>query len=196
MMLDQNIVAASPTTIYRVLSRAQRLNRWNPKPNRKGKGFTQPLKSHQHWHMDLVDMNICGTFFYLCSVLDGYSRFIVHHEIRESMKEADVETVLQRAKESYPDARPRIIFDNGSQFTARDFKEFIRISGMTHVRTSPYYPHSNGKIEAWHKTVKVTTIRPKILNSLEEAQTEVASFVDYYNRVCVHSVIGYITSSR
>jgi transposase InsO family protein len=58
------------------------------------------------------------------------------------MKEADVEVILERAKEKCPEAKPRIISDNGPQFIARDFKEFIRISGMTHVRTSPYYPQS------------------------------------------------------
>jgi transposase InsO family protein len=65
--------------------------------------------------------------------------------------EADVEVILQRTKEKHPAAKPRIISDNGPQFIARDFKEFIRILGMTHVRTSPYYPQSNGKIERWHK---------------------------------------------
>jgi transposase InsO family protein len=59
--------------------------------------------------------------------------------------------ILERAKEKYPEAKPRIISDNGPQLIARDFREFIRISGMTHVRTSPYYPQSNGKIERWHK---------------------------------------------
>jgi transposase InsO family protein len=56
------------------------------------------------------------------------------------MKEAEIERILERAKEKYPEAKPRIISDNGPQFIARDFKEFIRISGMTHVRTSPFYP--------------------------------------------------------
>ena len=70
------------------------------------------------------------------------------------MTEADVECILERAKELYPDARPRIISDNGPQYIAKDFKTFIRISGMTHVRTAPYYPQSNGKIERWHKTIK------------------------------------------
>jgi len=70
------------------------------------------------------------------------------------MKEADIEVILERAKEKYPEAKPRIISDNGPQFIARDFKEFVRISGMTHVRTSPYYPQSNGKIERWHKSLK------------------------------------------
>src|SRR6266404_4267845 len=69
------------------------------------------------------------------------------------MTAADIEIILERAKEQHPEARPRIISDNGPQFIAKDFKEFIRISGMTHVRTSPYYPQSNGKIERWHKSL-------------------------------------------
>ena len=76
------------------------------------------------------------------------------------MTEADVETIIQRARERYPDARPRIISDNGPQFIAKDFKEFIRLCGMTHVRTSPYYPQSNGKIERWHRSLKAECIRP------------------------------------
>src|SRR5215469_11783545 len=84
-------------------------------------------------HMDVSYLNIGGTFYYLCSVLDGYSRYIVNWDIRESMTEADIEIILQGAKEKYPEARPRIISDNGPQFIAKDFKEFIRISGMTHV---------------------------------------------------------------
>ena len=84
-------------------------------------------------------INISGTFYYLCSILDGCSRYIVNWDLRESMTEADIEVILERAKELHPEARPRIISDNGPQFIAKDFKEFIRISGMTHVRTSPFY---------------------------------------------------------
>jgi len=63
------------------------------------------------------------------------------------MTEANIEVILERAKEVHPEAKPRIISGNGPQFIAKDFKQFIRISGMIHVRTSPYYPQSNGKIE-------------------------------------------------
>ena len=73
--------------------------------------------------------------------------------------------------EKYPEARPRTISDNGPQFIAKDFKEFVRISGMTHVRTSPYYPQSNGKIERWHKSLKGECIRPGTPLSLEDAKT-------------------------
>src|ERR1700730_2971804 len=106
------------------------------------------------WQKEFFEINVCGTFYYLCGVLDGHSRFIVHWDLRESMRETDIEVILERAKEEHPAAKPRIISDNGPQFIARDFKEFIRISGMTHVRTSPYYPQSNGKLERWHKSLK------------------------------------------
>ena len=99
----------------------------------------------------------------LCALLDGCSRAIVHWELRESMTETDVEIILQRALEKYPHAKPRIISDNGPQFIARDFKEFIRLAGLTHVRTSPAYPQSNGKIERWHKSLKTHCIRPGFL---------------------------------
>jgi len=193
MMLDANIVAASPATVYRVLKTAGVLDRWNGKRSLKGTGLVQPRVAHEHWHMDISYINVAGTFYYLSSVLDGATRFMIHWELRECMKERDVETVLQRAREKYPDAFPRIISDNGPQFIAKDFKEFIRMSGMTHVRTSPYYPQSNGKLERWHQTLKVTTIRPGAPATLDEARRLVEGFVEYYNHERLHSAIGFIT---
>ncbi len=76
------------------------------------------------------------------------------------MKEFDTEVVVQRALEKYPGEHPRIITDNGPQFISRDFKHFIRLMGLTHVRTSPYYPQSNGKLERWHGSIKRECIRP------------------------------------
>ena len=193
MMMDADIVAVSPATTYRVLSNAGLLKRFAGRPSKKGDGFTQPLKPHEHWHIDIAYLNICGTFYYMCSILDGFSRIIVHWDIRESMTEKDVEIILQQAHEKYPDATPRIISDNGPQFIARDFKEFIRLSGMTHVRTSPYYPQSNGKLERYHKTIKGDCIRVKTPLSLEDAHRSVADFVRRYNTERLHSAIGYIT---
>ena len=167
--------------------------RWKSKPSRKGTGFEQPLQPHQHWHIDISYINLSGTFYYLCSILDGFSRFLVHSDLRESMRETDVEVILQRGKEKYLEAKPRIISDNGPQFIARDFKEFIRISGMTHVRTSPYYPQSNGKIERWHKSLKSECIRPGTPLSLEDARRLVQGYVERYNNVRLNSATGYIT---
>ena len=193
MMLDADVVAVSPSSVYRVLKAAGKLAPRGGKPSKKGHGFEQPLRPHEHWHIDVSYLNICGTFFFLCSILDGYSRFVIHWEIRQTMTEAEVETIIQRAREQYPGEHPRIISDNGPQFIARDFKEFIRICGMTHVRTSPFYPQSNGKIERWFKTLKGGCIRVKTPLSLEDAQRLVAEFVTYYNTVRLHSAIAYVT---
>jgi len=192
MMLDRNIVAVSPSSVYRVLSAAGLLQRWNRKTSKKGTGFVQPLKPHEHWHIDVSYVNLCGTFYYLCTLLDGYSRYIVHWELRKTMTEKDIEIIMQRARENFPDAKPRIISDNGPQFIAKDFKAYIRLTGMSHVRTSPYYPQSNGKLERYHKTIKTECIRPKVALSLEEARTQIAEYIRYYNEERLHSAIGYI----
>ena len=193
MMMDADVAALSPSSVWRILSRAGLLRRWKGQASRKGTGFEQPSEPHQHWHIDVSYINVSGTFYYLCGVLDGYSRAIVHWDLREAMTETDVEIVLEAAKEKHPGAKPRIISDNGPQFIARDFKEFIRISGMTHVRTSPYYPQSNGKLERWHKSLKSECIRPGVPLTAEDARRLIASYVEHYNTARLHGAIGYVT---
>ncbi|MGC8559557.1 MAG: transposase [Phycisphaerae bacterium] len=193
MMLDAGVVAVSPSTVYRVLKEAGRIDSFSRQPSRRGTGFQQPLRAHEHWHVDISYINIAGTFYYLCSLLDGMSRWMVHWDMQESMTEAQIEIILQKAREMHPQATPRIISDNGPQFIARDFKQFIRLTGMTHVRTSPYYPQSNGKLERWHRSLKDECIRPKTPLSLEQARQSVARYVQHYNTVRLHSAIGYIT---
>src|SRR5215471_13866603 len=102
MILDADIVAVSPASVWRVLSRAGLLRKWNSKASKKGTGFEQPPQPHQHWHIDVSHLNVCATFCYLCSILDGYSRFLVYWDLRETMTEADIEIILERAKEPYP----------------------------------------------------------------------------------------------
>jgi transposase InsO family protein len=193
MMLDADLVAVSPSSTYRVLKSAGLLQRWNRKVSKKGTGFQQPVRPHEHWHVDVCYINICGTFYYLCAILDGYSRYVVHWEIRERMKEPDVEIIIQRAREKFPGVKPTIITDNGSQFIARDFKEFVRVCGMNHVRTSFGYPQSNGKLERWHFSLKAECIRPKTPLSLEDGRKLVEQFVQRYNTVRLHSALGYVT---
>jgi transposase InsO family protein len=192
MMLDENIVGVSPTTVYRVLKSAGVLDNKPSKESLKGAGFVQPIGPHEHWHIDVSYLNLGGTFYYLCSILDGYSRKVLHWEIKPSMTENEIEIIIERAKEKNPGFSPRIISDNGPQFISRDFKEYIRISGMTHVKTSPYYPQSNGKIERWHKEMK-QTIRPKNPRTVDEAKEMLNNFIDYYNNKRLHSALGYIS---
>lgn len=167
MMLDADIAAVSPSTTYRLLKEAGLLNRWAPSKRSAKKGFDQPLAVHEHWHVDISYVNILGTMYFMITVLDGKSRYIVHHELRTQMKEYDVEIVIQRAKVKFPQARPRVISDNGPQFISKDFKQFIRLAGFKHVRTSPYHPQSNGKIERYHRTIKSEEIRRRAYTSMK-----------------------------
>jgi transposase InsO family protein len=193
MMLDDDVVAVSPPTVYRVLKAAGQIGRGRQPNPRKGKGFHQPSRPHRQWHIDFSYLNICGTFYYLCSILDGYSRYLVHWEIRERMTQEEAQIIVQRAREKFPGENPRIISDNGPQFIAKDFKDFLRHVGMTHTLISPGYPQSNGKKERWYETLKSECLRPNTPLSLEDAQRLVALFVEHYNHVRLHSAIGYVT---
>lgn len=194
MMLDQDIVAVSPATTYRILRKRGLTKLWNNNTlSRKKKGFTQPTKPHQHWHIDISYINFRGTYLFLIAVLDGFSRYVVHHELRTRMQEYDVELVLERALEKHPGEHPRVISDNGPQFLSLEFKKFIKVTQLTHVRTSVNHPQSNGKLEAFHKTIKVECIRQKSMLSLEDARRVVATYVHQYNTQRLHSGIGFIT---
>ena len=109
------------------------------------------------------------------------------------MKESDAEIVLQRAREKHPECTARIISDNGPQFISKDFKEFIRLWQASHVRTSPHYPQSNGKLERYHRTLKEQAIRPKSPLEIEDARRVVGGFVEHYNTVRLHSALGYVS---
>ena len=122
-------------TVDRACGAAGRLDRRRGAPSKKGAGFVQPDGPHKHWHLDISYVNLGGTFYFLITVLDGSSRYIVYTEIRETMKEFDTEVVVQRALEKYPGEHPRIIADNGPQFLAREFKEFIRLMARQQVRS-------------------------------------------------------------
>jgi len=111
--------------------------------------------------------------------------------ILERLKKLKARRDATPAKLVFPNGRGNP--DNGPQFIAKEFKEFIRISGMTHVRTSPYYPQSNGKIERWHKSLKGECIRPGTPLSLEDARRLVKGYVEHYNNLRLNSAIGYIT---
>jgi len=197
MMLDDDIVAVSPSSVYRVLRKNNLLNRWSEqKPSSKGSGFVQPLKPNEHWHTDISYVNILGTFFFLMTVLDGYSRKVIHHELRSNMTETDVEIVMQRAIELYPDVTANLITDNGTQYVSKDFKSFIKDSGLNHIKTSVAYPQSNGKIERFHRTIKSEKIRVSSFVDIADARDQIDRYIKGYNEERLHSSLGYLTPNE
>ena len=171
------------------------MERHNVKPSKKGKGFEQPLRSpHEHWHVDVSYINVAGTYFFLCSLLDGCSRLIVHWEIREQMTEADVETIIQQAAQAVP-RRPSA--DHLGQWTA------VHCQGLQGVH--PHLRHDSREdiailsAEQWQDRAlaplrsRPSASAPGTPLSLEDAQRLVAGYVRHYNEVRLHSAIGYIT---
>lgn len=194
MMMDGDIVAVSPSSTYRILKSAGLLNRWNNiKKSLKGKGFDQPIVPHQHWHIDIKYVNFKGSFLFLISVIDGYSRYIVHHELRGNMQEYDIQITIQRALEKYPGYKPRIISDNGSQFISKDFAEYLKFVGLQHIRTSIAYPQSNGKVERYHRTVHEECLMKTSLVNLDDARKQVANYIEFYNTKRLHSSLYFLT---
>jgi transposase InsO family protein len=194
MMLDENVVAVSPSSVYRTLKKAGMLNRWNKvKTSSKGSGYKQPGMVHSEWHIDIKYVNFKGTFLFLISIIDGYSRYIIHYELRTHMQEHDVQLTMQRALEKYPSVKPRLITDNGSQFISKDFAEYMRQVGLQHIRTSVAYPQSNGKIERYHRTIHEECLQKKSLINLDDAKQQIFKYIEYYNKKRLHSSLNYLT---
>lgn len=194
MMMDDNVVAASPSVVYRILKFNGLLNKWNmTKKSSKGRGFEQPTAPHQHWHVDIKYVNFRGTFLFLISVIDGYSRYIVHQELRQNMMEFDVEITIQKALETFPRNNPRIISDNGSQFISKDFAMFLKFAGLQHIKTSIAYPQSNGKIERYHRTIQEECLKKSSMINLEDAKKQINEYIEFYNTKRLHSSLFYLT---
>jgi putative transposase len=195
MMVDGNVAYLSPSSVYRILVKAALNNCWTkPAGEPKKKGFEQPLKAHEQWHTDISYLNFKGTFVYLISVLDGYSRAILSWDITTTMESLDVQLVLWKACDSYlpSDFNPRVITDNGSQFLTSEFKQTLKDLSIAHSRTSVNHPQSNGKIERFHGTIKNESIRKIPKFTLQQFKEEVATWIKFYNFERLHSSIQYI----
>ena len=191
-LIDADVVYASPSSVYRVLKDAGLLAKFTAAENRKGTGYVQPTAPHQEWHTDVSYVNVCGTFMFLITVLDGFSRYIVHHELRTSMERWDVILVVQWAHEKFPDVKPRVISDHGGPYIAREFKEYLRLAGLKQTLISANYPESNGKMERFYKTIKGECIRRSSFLSISDARRIIAEFIVYYNDKRLHSALDYI----
>jgi transposase InsO family protein len=194
MMLDEDVVATSPATVLRVLTEAGLSTKWTqPAGGTHKKGFTQPQNPHEQWHTDISYLNILGTHYFFMGVLDGFSRAILHHEIRTDMATEDVQIVIQRTLEKVDlQTRPRMITDNGGQYIALDFKNFLKDRDISHSRTRPNHPQSNGKIERFHKSLKQEFVRITSFSNLEEARRLISEYVEEYNTKRLHASLNYL----
>lgn len=188
-MIDEDIVYVSPSSVYRVLSDADLLYRWK-RSRRSGQPPPEPEAPNERWHTDLMYLRIEDTWYFLVTVLDGYSRYVVHWDLLTTMTAAEVRVVIQDALEK-TGASPEVVTDNGSQFTAKDFKELVRDFELEHIRIRTYHPESNGKIERFHRSTR-DALDEQDLRNLAQAREIIGRWVSFYNTERLHSSLNYL----
>lgn len=194
LMNDANVAFLHESTVYQILSKHDLLNGWH----RADSGDTQkeyrhkPSSVHEHWHTDIAYIKVAGVFYFLIMVLDGFSRYVLDWELMTDMLGRSVEDFILRVKEKYPNAQPKLIHDNGSQFISNDFKKLVTQLKIQQVRTRRNHPETNGKAERWNGLVKQEAIRPRCPVSYQEAWQVLDEYVDLYNNRRLHAGIKFL----
>lgn len=153
----------------------------------------------QQWQTDFTYFKIMGWgWFYLSTVLDDYSRYIIAWKLCTNMKAKDVTEALQLVLDAsgceQPKGlhRPRLLSDNGSTYVSSDLAEWLEGKKMNHVRGVPYQPQTQGKIERWHQTMK-NRIPLENYYMSEDLELQIGLLVDYYNNQRYHENLGNVT---
>src|SRR5215831_6589632 len=161
--------------------------------------LVQPIPGGRDWQIDFTYLKVIGWgWFYLSTVLDDFSRYIVAWKLCTSMRAEDVTAALELAlrasglDQAKPADRPRLLSDNGSSCIAGDLVEWLSDRNIKHLRGAPYHPMTQGKIERWHQTLKNHILLENYFLP-GDLETQIAAFVDDYNHRRHHESIGNLT---
>lgn len=188
-MVDADVAYLSPSSVYRLLNDADLLYRWK-RTHRAGDRPAPPTRPHERWHTDLMYLRVGDGWYFLVTVLDAYSRYVVHWELLATMTAADVRYVVQHALE-LTGARPQVVTDNGAQFTAAEFKDLVRRFAVKHIRIRTYHPESNGLVERFHRSTR-EALGDEALRTVARARALVGEWVRAYNETRLHAGLGYL----
>ena len=154
---------------------------------------------HELWQTDFTYLKVTGWgWYYLSTILDDFSRYIIAWKLTKSMSAQDVKNTLDLAvQESGIDKakirhRPRLLSDNGACYIAKDLQEYLAEKEMAHTRGRPYHPMTQGKIERYHRTMK-NIIKLQHYYLPWDLEREINSFVQYYNHERVHESLDNMT---
>lgn len=162
--------------------------------------FEQPTKRvNELWQTDFSYFRIIGWgWYYLSTVMDDYSRYIIAWQLFASMSADDVQETLDLAIEKTGvgkvkvKLRPRLLSDNGPCYLSKELKAYLNDKDIKHIRSAPYHPQTQGKIERYHRSVKnvITLENYYFPGDLRKAISE---FVDYYNNKRYHESLNNLT---
>lgn len=188
-MIDADVAYLSASSVYRILREADLLRRWKRSAS-VGQAPAAPTRPHERWHTDLMYLRVADTWYFLVTVLDAYSRYVVHWELLTSMAASDVRLVIQEAVER-TGASPQVVTDNGAQFTALEFKDLIRRFALQHIRIRTYHPESNGVVERFHRSTR-EALSARTLANLSQVRAVIGEWVQFYNEERLHASLGYL----
>ena len=156
---------------------------------------------HQLWQTDFTYLKILGWgWFYLSTVLDDYSRYIISWKLCTNMRVEDVTDTLELALQAsgcdqvHVVHKPRLLSDNGSSYVSGDLAEWLQDKGMKHSRGAPYHPQTQGKIERWHQTLKNHILLENYFLP-SDLKAQIKAFVDHYNDQRYHESLSNVTPS-
>ncbi len=154
------------------------------------------VRVHQQWQTDFTYFKIIGWgWYYLATIMDDYSRYIISWELCKNMESVDAMRVVGQALDEtrlQENNRPRLLTDNGSSYVSNEFTKFIQDQKMGHVRGAPYHPQTQGKIERYHRTIK-NIVKLENYFFPEVLKESIESFVDYYNNERYHESLKNVT---
>lgn len=193
MMIDENIVYVSPSTVYRCLKRHGLLMRWS-KYRSIGNRPALPDAPNEKWHTDLMIIKIDGINYYYQGIIDAYSRYIIAWDIHAEGTALNTSMVLQTAYDNSPaDINPVVITDNGPEFIGKEFREVIREKKGKDIRIAAYHPQSNGIEERFHRTLREEGLNN--YSNIIDAKIKIGEWIQFYNNKRLHSSIEYMPPS-
>ncbi len=191
-MVDAAVAAASPSAVYDVLRGAGALYR----PPREDTALRRPplaTRPDQRWHLDVLYLWVLGRWYFLVTVIDASSRYVVAWDLCWQLTDDAMALVLRRALDRTPGASPEIVTDNAPEFIGRDFLLACKAESLKHIRTRLYHPQSNGTLERYHRTFREEGWSGAAPPDYPAALALIAEWVQTYNTVRLHSALQYLT---
>jgi len=199
-MVDDERWYVSESTVFRILKREGLIKPAEVIGFKAGKEYHRKTKRpNELWATDCSHIKVFDWgWYYLVTVMDDYSRFILAWELKSDMATGSLIDVVQKAVDATGmtdvpvEDRTVLLSDNGAGYVSRQFGEYLRLVGVRHIVASPYHPQTNGKIERYHRSLKgeINQLPCDMPSELEKA---IAAFIEYYNYQRNHEGLGDVT---
>jgi len=194
---DEKEFSISESSVYRILKREGLIRDTSIESFPAGKEYhTKPEFVNEQWQTDATYLHVEGWgWFYLISVLDDFSRKIVAWKLQSSMKGDDFIEVIEQACELSgvkSECMPNLVSDRGPALISGELRDYLEAKGIHHIKASPYHPQTNGKIERWHKSMKMV-VKLHVYDCPNKLKKEIGTFINNYNKSRYHESLGNVT---